>query len=65
MTCAAVAALALAVAVAAGALAVPDLAGELSGRDGSLGVWIHLAVVAFVFLETTCCSGSSSTASWS
>ncbi len=57
MTCAAVAALALAVAVAAGAVAVPDLAGELSDATRSLGGWIYLAVMALVFLETTALLG--------
>ena len=57
MTCAAVTALALAVAVAAGAVAVPDLAGELSDATRSLGGWIYLAVMALVFLETTALLG--------
>jgi membrane protein DedA with SNARE-associated domain len=45
------------VAVAAGLVAVPDLAGSVSGATESLGAWIYLAVVAFIFLETTALVG--------
>ena len=53
MTCATIAAIALAGAIAAGAVAVPDLAGALEDATRSLGGWIYLAVAAIVFLETT------------
>jgi membrane protein DedA with SNARE-associated domain len=53
----AVAGLGLAVAVAAGIVAVPDLAGSVSGATESLGGWIYLAVVVLVFLETSALVG--------
>jgi membrane protein DedA with SNARE-associated domain len=45
------------VAVAAGLVAVPDLAGSVSGATESLGAWIYLAVVLLVFFETTALVG--------
>jgi membrane-associated protein len=57
VTCAAAAAIALAGAIAVGALAVPDLAGELSDATRSLGAWIYVAAAALVFLETTALLG--------
>ena len=53
----AVAGVGLAVAVAAGVVAVPDLAGSVSGATRSLGAWIYLAVVVLVFFETTALVG--------
>ena len=53
----AVAGVGLAVAVAAGVVAVPDLAGSVSGATRSLGGWIYLAVVVLVFFETTALVG--------
>lgn len=47
----------LAVAVAAGVVAVPDMAGSVSGATRSLGGWIYLAVVLLVFFETTALVG--------
>jgi membrane-associated protein len=44
---------ALAVAVAIGALELPNVADAASKATASLGGWTYLAVVAFVFLETT------------
>ena len=53
----AIAGLALAVAVAAGVVAVPDMAGSVSGATESLGAWIYLAVGVLVFFETTALVG--------
>ena len=47
----------MAAAVAAGVIAVPDLAGSVSGATRSLGAWIYLAVVVLVFFETTALVG--------
>src|ERR1700741_1861902 len=49
--------LGLAVAGGAGIVAVPDLAGSVSGATESLGGWIYLAVVVLVFLETSALVG--------
>jgi membrane-associated protein len=53
----AVAGVGLAVAIAVGVVAVPDMAGSISGATESLGGWIYLAVVALVFFETTALVG--------
>jgi membrane protein DedA with SNARE-associated domain len=53
----ALAGVALAVAIAAGVVAVPDLAGSVSGATESLGRWIYLAVVVLIFLETSALVG--------
>ena len=53
----AIAGVGLAVAIAAGVIAVPDLAGSVSGATRSLGAWIYLAVVVLVFCETTALVG--------
>jgi membrane protein DedA with SNARE-associated domain len=45
------------VAIAVGVVAVPDMAGSVSGATRSLGRWIYLAVVVLVFLETTALVG--------
>jgi membrane protein DedA with SNARE-associated domain len=55
--CLAVAGLGLVAAIATGALAVPDLAGELSDATASLGGWVYLAVGGLIFLETTALLG--------
>lgn len=44
-------------AIAAGVVAVPDLAGSVSGATESLGAWIYLAVVVLIFLETSALVG--------
>ncbi len=53
----AIAGLGLAAAVAAGVVAVPDMAGSISGATQSLGAWIYLAVGLLVFFETTALVG--------
>jgi membrane-associated protein len=53
----AIAGVGLAVAIAVGVVAVPDMAGSVSGATRSLGAWIYLAVVVLVFFETTALVG--------
>jgi len=45
--------IAVLLAIAIGAIEVPNVAGAMEDVTAPLGAWIHLVVVAFVFLETT------------